>query len=63
MIVGEARIEMAQGDQIFIPRGLNHYVDNDGDAPFVFFTVWWNSAGAEAYLDVEAKQRAIGEYA
>lgn len=58
VIVGEARIEMAQGDQIFIPRGLNHYVDNDGDAPFVFFTVWWNSAGAEAYLDVEAKQRA-----
>lgn len=56
VIVGDTCFDVTQGDQIFIPRCINHYVDNDGDEPFVFFTVWWNSAGARTYLDAEAKR-------
>jgi oxalate decarboxylase/phosphoglucose isomerase-like protein (cupin superfamily) len=54
VLVGEVSYEAAQGDQIFIPRGFRHFVDNRSHEPFVFFTVWWNGEGAKAYLAAEA---------
>lgn len=44
---------MTQGDQVFIPRGVSHYIRNDSAQPFHFFTVWWNQQGARAYLAKE----------
>lgn len=61
-IQGEARVVIDgkeypfnQGDQVFIPRGCHHYVRNDSDESFHFFTIWWNQAGARAYLENEEK--------
>ncbi len=45
-----------QGDQIFIPRGSHHYVRNNSDQSFHFFTIWWNQTGARAYLAQEEEK-------
>lgn len=50
VIVGTQVFEVTQGDQVLIPCGINHYVDNDSDTPFAFFAIWWNGAGARTYL-------------
>jgi oxalate decarboxylase/phosphoglucose isomerase-like protein (cupin superfamily) len=51
-----------EGDQVFIPRGMVHSVRNDSDQPFHFFTVWWNRAGAQAYLSQEPAQQPAQQH-
>ncbi len=50
VIVGDEAFEVTQGDQVFIPQGLRHFVQNDSDHPFHFYTIWWNKAGMEHCL-------------
>ncbi len=55
VVIDGKEYPFTQGDQVFIPRGSHHYVRNNSDASFHFFTVWWNQAGARAYLAQEEK--------
>ncbi len=42
MIIGDETHDIAQGDVIFIPSGVNHYVDNPNTEDFHFYALWWN---------------------
>ncbi|ACT08469.1 Cupin 2 conserved barrel domain protein [Dickeya chrysanthemi Ech1591] len=53
VIIDGQEYPFTQGDQVFIPRGCDHAVRNDNDESFHFFTIWWNRAGARAYLAEE----------
>ncbi|BET98879.1 cupin domain-containing protein [Xenorhabdus taiwanensis] len=53
VVIDDKEYPFTQGDQVFIPRGSHHYVRNNSDQPFHFFTIWWNQAGARAYLAQE----------
>ncbi len=55
VVIDGKEYPFTQGDQVFIPRGSHHYVRNNTDESFHFFTVWWNQAGARAYLAQEEK--------
>lgn len=55
VVIDGKEYPFTQGDQVFIPRGSHHYVRNNSDESFHFFTVWWNQAGARAYLAQEEK--------
>lgn len=55
VVIDGKEYPFTQGDQVFIPRGSHHYVRNNSDKSFHFFTVWWNQAGARAYLAQEEK--------
>ncbi len=55
VVIDGQEYPFTQGDQVFIPRGSHHYVRNNSDESFHFFTVWWNQAGARAYLAQEEK--------
>ncbi|EBA1655685.1 cupin domain-containing protein [Salmonella enterica subsp. enterica] len=50
VVIDGKEYPFTQGDQVFIPRGSHHFVRNNGDNSFHFFTIWWNQAGARAYL-------------
>jgi oxalate decarboxylase/phosphoglucose isomerase-like protein (cupin superfamily) len=56
-VAGEAVVVMdgndhpvGQGDLIMVPRGVGHYIRNDSDQPFHFYTLWWNSRTCQAYV-------------
>lgn len=55
VVIDGKEYPFTQGDQVFIPRGSHHYVRNKSDQSFHFFTIWWNQAGARAYLMQEEK--------
>lgn len=55
VVIDGKEYPFTQGDQVFIPRGSHHFVRNASDSSFHFFTVWWNQAGARAYLALEEK--------
>ncbi|AYW90815.1 cupin domain-containing protein [Yersinia pseudotuberculosis] len=55
VVIDGKEYTFTQGDQVFIPRGSHHYVRNNSDQSFHFFTIWWNQAGARAYLAQEEK--------
>lgn len=62
VIVGDERMAARQGDIIFIPRGVPHYVHNPSDEPFHFYAVWWNRQTAGRYLcehDIEPRTYSI----
>lgn len=52
VIIGDEEFEVTKGDQVFIPQGLRHFVRNDSDTPFHFYTIWWNDGGVESFTDV-----------
>lgn len=41
LISGEGRTEVAAGDMVFMPSMVPHQVENTGDEPLRFFSVWW----------------------
>lgn len=41
--VGESCYLTQKGDIIFIPAGTPHYITNDSEEEFHFYTIWWNS--------------------
>lgn len=49
---------LTQGDIVMIPRGIGHFVRNDGDKPFHFYTIWWNRGNVDAYLAKESETAA-----
>jgi oxalate decarboxylase/phosphoglucose isomerase-like protein (cupin superfamily) len=49
VLLGDQKIPMQAGDQIYIPKGMLHSILNDSDAEFHFFTVWWNSQCVDDY--------------
>ena len=57
-MLGEEEFEVIQGDQIFIPQGMRHFVRNDGDVPFHFYTIWWNAEGVSSFQARRAIEHA-----
>ncbi|NIF18159.1 cupin domain-containing protein [Pantoea sp. Cy-639] len=51
VIIGDEEFEVTKGDQVFIPQGVRHFVRNDSDTPFHFYTIWWNDGGVESFTD------------
>ena len=49
VIIGADEFEVTKGDQVFIPQGRRHFVRNDSDSPFHFYTIWWNGDGVEKF--------------
>ncbi len=50
VISGKAKVfidgdffEIEKGDQVFIPKGTSHYVENTYNEDFHFYALWWNS--------------------
>lgn len=57
VLLGEKRITVQAGDQIYIPRGVPHSILNESqEEEFHFFTIWWNSECVAAY---ERANRAV----
>lgn len=53
--LGEQRIPIKAGDQIFIPRNVPHSIINEDDEKeFHFFTVWWNRDCVDDYLQANS---------
>ncbi|SCC77980.1 cupin domain-containing protein [Saliniramus fredricksonii] len=50
---------VAQGDIVMIPRGLSHFVRNDGPNAFHLYTIWWSHVDVDAYRRQE-EQTAAG---
>lgn len=50
VIVGNEEFEIGKGDQVFIPQGQRHFVKNDTDNPFHFYTIWWNGDGVQRHF-------------
>ena len=63
VVVGEQRFPARRGDVFFMPRGVSHYVANDGDEPFHFYALWWNKETAAEFLRRgQAESHAVGDY-
>ncbi|WP_410643347.1 SidA/IucD/PvdA family monooxygenase [Amycolatopsis sp. lyj-346] len=41
LISEQVRTEVAAGDMVFMPSKVPHQVENTGDEPLRFFSVWW----------------------
>lgn len=48
--IGEERYLASKGDFIAISPGNNHYVINDHDEDFHFFTIWWDQESCHTFL-------------
>ncbi|GAD90002.1 hypothetical protein VHA01S_031_00150 [Vibrio halioticoli NBRC 102217] len=50
VLLGDKRIPIQAGDQIYIPRGVPHSILNESNEDeFHFFTIWWNSQCVKEY--------------
>lgn len=47
--VGEQIVEVKKGDFLAIPPGNDHFVCNDTDEDFHFFTMWWDQESCDAF--------------
>lgn len=55
VIVGDKKFDVVSGDQIFLPRGESHYVRNDTEVPFHFYTIWWNGEGISQFQKLASR--------
>ncbi len=58
VIIGDQEFEVTKGDQVFIPQGQRHFVRNDCDGPFHFYTIWWNDEGIKK-CSIERQSLAV----
>jgi len=49
VLLGDERITIGAGDQIYIPVGVEHSIVNETEEEFAFFTIWWNSECVDEY--------------
>jgi oxalate decarboxylase/phosphoglucose isomerase-like protein (cupin superfamily) len=49
VVVGDKTYQMEQGDVMYIPNGINHYVDNKTTVDFHFYALWWNQGIVTGY--------------
>ncbi len=60
VLLGEKKIQIQAGDQIYIPRGLPHSILNESqETDFHFFTIWWNSDCVESYQQANNKIASV----
>ena len=50
VVIDDCATAVQFGDVIFIPRSATHFVRNNSDEPFHFYTVWWNRQSATDFL-------------
>ncbi len=50
VVLGTEEHRVSRGDIVMIARGVSHYVRNDSEKPFHFYTIWWNRGNVDAYL-------------
>lgn len=49
VVVGGDAYYINKGDLVFIPAGKSHYIINNTDEEFHFYTIWWNTATVSTY--------------
>jgi len=56
--VGDKIIDAKKGDFIAIPLEDDHYVENNTETDFHFFSIWWDKATAEEFLTQQTSKEA-----
>lgn len=51
VIVGSDTVQAKEGDVIYIPANVKHFIRNNHASDFHIYSVWWDRTSAKRYID------------